>query len=57
MNTPTREELLARPDTSFWLKRALEESKRRDILDALSDAETLQAVLQAEWNKVKMEAA
>jgi hypothetical protein len=52
---PTRAELLADPSVSHWLKDALRASAKRDILDALNDANTLQLVLQDDWNKMKME--
>lgn len=43
--TPTIEQLLHSPAASNWLKRALEESLRRDPVDAANDAELLSAVL------------
>ncbi len=35
------------PSTSYWLKEQLEASKKRDMVDALRDAETLAACLKA----------
>ena len=43
----TAEQLLAAPSTSHWLKTALEESLKRDPVDAASDATALAAVLNA----------
>jgi len=48
MNTlPTIPEVLADPCTSYWLKDALRSATRRDIIDALNDAETLVDLLTA----------
>jgi hypothetical protein len=44
-NLPSDDELLARPDVSFWLKDAIRDSARRDVVDAYRDAEVLTAVL------------
>lgn len=41
--------LIAAPDTSFWLKRALTEATQRDCLDALNDAELLARLLRARF--------
>lgn len=38
--------ILSDPSVSFWLKNAIEESKRRDPINALSDAELLTKLLQ-----------
>jgi len=45
------------PTISFWLKKALEDLAKRDILDALQDANTLHLVLQEDWNRIKLENA
>jgi hypothetical protein len=52
---PTRAELLADPSVSHWLKDALRASAKRDILDALNDANTLQLLLQDDWNRAKLD--
>jgi len=44
--TYTEQQLLDDYSTSFWLKRQIEETKRRDILDARTDAEMLLMVLE-----------
>ena len=49
----TRMQLINSPSTSFWLRDALLSSAKRDIVDALRDAETLTAVLQAELNAIQ----
>ena len=41
--------LISDPTTSVWLREQLLKTQRRDLLDALSDAETLLAVLQCRW--------
>ena len=38
--------ILNDPSASYWLKNALRSATRRDIVDALNDAETLLAILQ-----------
>ncbi|USD62195.1 hypothetical protein J4N45_10180 [Vibrio sp. SCSIO 43140] len=43
--------LLNDPSTSNWLKQQLQESKNRDPLDALNDAEILVSVLTANLEK------
>lgn len=35
------------PAASFWLKQQVEITKTRDVLDALSDAETLVRILKS----------
>jgi hypothetical protein len=48
MNTlPTIPEVLADPCTSYWLKDALRSAMRRDIVDALNDADFLADQLTA----------
>lgn len=44
--------LLNDPSTTSWLKRAIEESHNRDILDALHDAEVLVRVLEQRFEQV-----
>ena len=44
MNT---ESILNAPDASNWLKKAIKESRDRDVIDALKDAEALVRVLEA----------
>ena len=34
-------DIVSDPGTSYWLKRRLEETKTRDVVDALKDAEAL----------------
>ena len=48
---PTTKEILADPCTSSWLKNAIGDSSRRDIVDAMNDAEFL-----AKYLKNKFEA-
>jgi hypothetical protein len=36
--------------TTFWLKEQITQSKERDILDAINDAETLLLVLHNRFN-------
>jgi hypothetical protein len=43
--------LISDPTTSIWLREQLLKTRQRDLLDALNDAETLLAVLQARWTK------
>ena len=38
-------ELLANPATSNWLKNAITSARKRDVVDALNDAEILVEVL------------
>ena len=45
--------MLAAPSVSDWLKCQIVESRRRDILDALNDAETLAAILRERWEAIK----
>jgi hypothetical protein len=40
------ETVIAAPETSYWLKRALTEAQRRDCVDALRDAELLASLLR-----------
>jgi hypothetical protein len=48
MNTlPTIDEVLADPSTSYWLRDAVIESGRCDLIDALRDAEILLEVCRA----------
>ncbi len=39
--------VLARPETTYWLREAIKSALLRDPLDALLDAETLVALLQS----------
>jgi len=53
MNTlPTIPEVLADPCASYWLKDALRSAVRRDIVDAINDAEALLAILQDRFDKL-----
>jgi hypothetical protein len=52
MNLPTIPEVLADPAASYWLKDALCSAVRRDIVDAVNDAETLLAILQDRFDKL-----
>jgi hypothetical protein len=49
---PTIPEILADPCSSYWLKDALRSAVRRDIVDALNDAEALIAILQDRFDKL-----
>lgn len=44
--------ILNDPSASYWLKNALRSATRRDIVDALNDAETLLAILQDRFDKL-----
>ena len=43
--------------SSRWLLKARADAARRDILDALHDAEWLAALLRQDWNEMKADAA
>jgi hypothetical protein len=45
LNSPTPDEILASPSTSYWLKDALKSALNRDCVDASKDAELLALVL------------
>jgi len=40
------------PATSYWLKEQLEATKKRDIVDALGDAEMLVEILQGRLERL-----
>jgi hypothetical protein len=44
--------ILNDPSASYWLKDALRSALRRDIVDALNDAEALLAILQDRFSKL-----
>lgn len=44
--------LLSDPSASFWLKEQIQTTDKRDIIDAMADAEALLMVLHARWNKI-----
>jgi hypothetical protein len=44
--------LLDDPSASFWLKEQIQTTRKRDIGDAMGDAEALLMVLHARWNKI-----
>ena len=44
--TPTPQQVLADPSTSFWLKDTLTRALTRDLCDAVHDAEILAAVMK-----------
>jgi hypothetical protein len=46
MNTMLERSLLADPAVSYWLKGQIRQSRDRDVLDALRDAELLSEVLR-----------
>ena len=50
MTTPTIAEALDNPTLSHSLKLAIRDASRRDIVDALRDAESLVAILKAKWS-------
>lgn len=45
-------EVLADPACSYWLRDRIREALERDPLDALRDAETLVAILEARWRSL-----
>jgi hypothetical protein len=47
------QELMENPAVSYWLKTAITNTKERDIVDALNDAELLLAILNARFSNVK----
>ena len=47
MNTPSIDDMLTDPTTSFWLKDALRAALERDPVDASNDAALLCALLNA----------
>ena len=49
MTTPTIAEALDNPTLSHSLKLAIRDASRRDIVDALRDAESLVAILKAHY--------
>lgn len=49
---PTAAQVLLDPSASDWLKDALVAVSKRDICDALSDAELLVAILQARFDRL-----
>jgi len=49
---PHAEEAFADPHASAWLKRALEDSFKRDPVDALNDALALAGVLEERLRRV-----
>ena len=46
------EQILAAPDASYWLKRALVDASQRDPLDALKDAELVARILRSRFHSV-----
>lgn len=46
------EALMASPFASDWLKHSLYQADKRDICDALADAEALLGALQAKYTEV-----
>ncbi len=48
-------EILAAPDVSFWLKRALIEALKRDYVDAARDAEILAEILKHRCSEIMRE--
>jgi hypothetical protein len=46
MNTTREQSLLADPAVSYWLKGQIRQTRDRDVLDALRDAELLSEVLR-----------
>lgn len=45
--------VIASPGTSSWLKAALEDSLRRDCVDAANDAEALSDLLSRRCNAIQ----
>jgi hypothetical protein len=45
-------DVIASPETSFWLKHALAEAMERDCLDALCDAELLAHLLKGRFESL-----
>ena len=46
------EALLARPEVSFWLKKAIRDSLARDPVDALNDVSMLLEIAKARCREV-----
>jgi hypothetical protein len=46
----TKQDIINSSYSSNWLKAAIQTAERRDILDALRDAEALVELLQAEFD-------
>lgn len=51
MTERNESELLTNPAVSEWLRRAIVETRGRDVLDALHDVEVLKKVLEQRWRK------
>tara|TARA_R110000772_G_scaffold15176_1_gene44094 strand:+ start:104 stop:292 length:189 start_codon:yes stop_codon:yes gene_type:complete len=47
----TKQDIINSPSASKWLKAAIQTAERRDILDALRDAEALVQLLQEDCIK------
>lgn len=46
-------EILSDPSVSHWLKRLIEESSNRDILDAINDINILRSILNLRHEAMK----
>jgi hypothetical protein len=53
MNTKLEQELLDGPCTSYWLKEQIRNLDKRDVLDAMRDAELLAKVANERWQAVE----
>ena len=49
--------ILSDDSFSYWLKNQMEETKMRDVLDALNDVEVLKSVLEHRLSETKKIAA
>lgn len=53
---PIEHRLLNDPSVSNWLKEQIVDSKSRDVLDSMKDAETLLMVCHERWNTLETNA-
>ncbi len=53
MNIPSVADILSDPASSYWLKYAVVEAHKRDVVDALHDAELLAAILKRRLDKIR----
>ena len=52
MKKTTREAILRDFSTTYWLKSAYEQLSKRDIVDAVGDAETLFKMMKSKYREV-----
>lgn len=53
--TPSVDDILTDPSTSYWLKNALERALERDAVDAANDAKILSKVLNDRMTKASVQ--